>query len=116
MEFDVRRESHEQSGELSGCGEAEDVPLRFRHRDHHAAIRAAELVGNVVVRKTFLDRLGPVLRPHRGLGRGEDVVGDQGDGEGEERGLGIAERVDLAVQVALEFREEALDLPAVIRR
>ena len=42
-----------------------------------------------------------------------EVVGDQGQAEGQERRLGVAERVDLAAQVDRQVPEGVLDLPAL---
>ena len=106
------RQAHQHVGQLHGGQVVEDGPFVLGDGDHHPPVGHLDLVGHVVARDLLRDHGLAMHRPQRRLERAQHVVRHQRHAEGEQGGLGITQRVDLAVERRLQLLERRLDRPA----
>ena len=97
-------------------GRTEDLkphPMLRRQRDHHSAIYRSDLISQVKVRYLAFQLLFPMNSPQRAFGGGQQIVSAHRDAEGEQRGLGVAHRVQFGKpQVRNSLVERLFQRPA----
>jgi hypothetical protein len=74
-----------------------------RNRDFHTLSSSSDFVGLAERRLLALDLLSSMLGAQGGIDDREDIVGDQGDAEGEQGRFRVGERIDLSFRRSLWY-------------
>ena len=97
---------------LSGTHAAEDTPCVLRDGHHHVVRGLGDVVGNVVEGEFLIDGVAMDAAQRRQHHR-QHILGDEGHAQAEQRGLGIASRIDVRMEVRFEMLERGLQRPAL---
>jgi hypothetical protein len=109
----VAGQVHQHLAHLYRSQFVEDHPLVFRNGDHHPVVSPRHLIGQMIPRDLLFNDLLAVDCAQRRFDHTHQVVRHQRYAESEQGRLGVAQRVDLAIERRLQFLERGLDGPAL---
>ncbi len=112
-QVDAFRESHQLDREFSRWHDLIALPDFRVHGDVHAHRRGSHVLRQVVVRQFFIDRFFTVNRSQRRFHHGIGVISQNRRGEGEQRRLGVAQRLHFAAQHLGQSLEGFFNRPAL---
>lgn len=110
--IDARGEIEQECTHLLMARGRETCPFGVIDGNVHTLGRVGDLGGEVLLRDGFIDVGVWVARPQGGHHDGVEIEGHQGQTEAEQGCLGVAQGIDLGVEMSLQFLKGGLDGPA----